>query len=167
MDNHQNAQLRRTMTLAVALMLISTLCTAESDTLPINNVKDLQNYISIENPYTSWEVWPGKEKIKRGTRPHEAIHSTYVNTAAMTALQERKKEFPQGSIIVKVDSGGDTNQTVVTVMYKVVGYNPGGGDWYWLKYREGGTVEEEGKVIPCINCHRNRQTHDWVFSQKP
>jgi LPXTG-motif cell wall-anchored protein len=38
-------------------------------------------------------------------------------------------------------------------MYKVEGYNPEGGDWFWAKYQPDGSVDAAGKVASCAGCH--------------
>jgi hypothetical protein len=140
---------------------------AESTGLPVKNVNDLQQYISRENPYQKWELWPGTHTLYEGSRPHGAYLTTRVNDTAMGALKGGRKEFPPGSIIVKENYTESKKLTAVTVMYKVDGYNPDGGNWYWLKYRPDGTVDVDGKVGSCINCHRARMGYDWVFTEKP
>lgn len=50
-------------------------------------------------------------------------------------------------------------------MYKIAGYNPDGGDWYWAKYKADGTVEAAGQPKGCINCHRVQQDNDWLFTE--
>ena len=49
-------------------------------------------------------------------------------------------------------------------MYKVEGYNPEGGDWFWLKYTPDGRIEKEGKVAGCIGCHAAAQGNDWLLT---
>jgi hypothetical protein len=153
--------------LAAALMLLPSLCPAMSHKLPVDDVEKLQDYITTENPYEKWELWPGKGKLYEGTQPHGAYLTTYVNDIALAAIQEGKKEFPQGSIIVKENYTGGKELAAITVMYKVEGYNPSGGDWYWLKYKADGSVDASGKVGGCIDCHRAQSGQDWVFTARP
>ncbi|MDW7773914.1 MAG: cytochrome P460 family protein [Desulfobulbaceae bacterium] len=167
MKNFKNARLSGIMVMTAALLLAPSIAPAESGNLPVEDAKDLQNYISRENPYTEWELWPGTEKMYKGTEPHGVLLTTYVNDIALDALREGKDVFPQGAIIAKENYTGDRKLTALTVMYKVEGYNPDGGDWYWLRYQADGTVDAEGKVRPCINCHRAKQDQDWVFTAKP
>lgn len=49
-------------------------------------------------------------------------------------------------------------------MYKKDAYNPTQGDWFWLKYAPDGTIEKEGKVGGCINCHQSARDNDWIFT---
>jgi hypothetical protein len=54
----------------------------------------------------------------------------------------------------------------VTVMYKVKGYNPDGGDWFWVKYDPNYDILAEGKVEGCLNCHGSAKANDYVFAGK-
>jgi hypothetical protein len=49
------------------------------------------------------------------------------------------------------DAPGDL--AAVTLMYKVGGFNPDVNDWYWVAFAPDGTVNAEGAVEGCINCH--------------
>ena len=40
-------------------------------------------------------------------------------------------------------------------MYKKSGYNPDHNDWFWVKELADGTVEKEGKVMGCQDCHQD------------
>jgi hypothetical protein len=46
------------------------------------------------------------------------------------------------------------------VIYKVEGYNPQEGDWFWGMSAPDGRVLEAGKVKTCIKCHRSQYRHD-------
>lgn len=131
--------------------------------LPATDGKALYQYITQTNPYEQWALWPGKDKFYKGTQPHGALLTTYVNKPALQAL-EKGKELPEGSIIVKENYTQDKELAAVTVMYKNTGYNPSAGDYFWLKYAPGGEIQAEGKVDGCINCHRAAQGNDWLFT---
>jgi hypothetical protein len=53
----------------------------------------------------------------------------------------------------------------VTPMYKVKGYNPEAGDWFWGKYGPDGKIMASGKVKGCINCHGVQKAKDWIFTE--
>jgi hypothetical protein len=154
---------------ALALTLLSALAMADGnrDELPVKEVGKLQQYISETNPYTGWQLWPGTHKMYPGKRPHGEFLTTYVNDIALQSLHKGEAKFPLGSIIVKENYTADKKLDAVTVMYKVDGYNPMGGDWYWLRYNPAGIVEAQGQVTACIGCHSAMITKDWVFTQKP
>lgn len=120
-------------------------------------------YISETDPYTQWDMWPGKEGIYEGQSPHGAYLKLYINDTARKALKE-KKAMPEGAIIVKENYGKDKEKLMaVTPMYKKKGYNPDAGDWFWAKYGPDGKVMKAGKVKGCINCHRARD--NWLFTE--
>ena len=153
---------------SLSLFLLSAVCSAGAVTqLPVEKVEDLKNYITATSLYTNWKFWPGTGKFYKGSRPHGAYLTTYVNDIALQALLSGRDTFPQGSIIVKENYTDDKQLNAVTVMYRVNGYNPSGGDWYWLKYGADGKVLEEGKVLSCIGCHSAVRSKDWVFTARP
>jgi hypothetical protein len=97
--------------------------------------------------------------------------------ANATALAD-PKNLPYGSVLVLEDYSEDRKtRTDINVLYRVKGYDPKNGDWYWLKYHGNGTVartpaEEGGKPIAgralgCIECHRKAADKDMVFSNDP
>lgn len=51
----------------------------------------------------------------------------------------------------------------ITVMYKVPGYNPKDGDWFWVKYTPEGTAGPFGKPKGCIGCHGTRANNDFIL----
>lgn len=130
--------------------------------LPAADGKALHQYITQANPYEQWDLWPGTEKFYKGTEPHGALLTTYVNEPALKALNN-DQELPDGSIIVKENYTPDKKLAAVTVMYKKDGYNLEAGDYFWLKYAKDGEIEAEGKAKGCINCHRSAQGNDWLF----
>jgi len=58
----------------------------------------------------------------------------------------------------------------VTVMVKKEGFDPKNNDWYWVKYKADGTLDETpkgdkivGKFPGCIGCHQSASGGDLVF----
>ena len=73
--------------------------------------------------------------------------------------------MPNGAILIKEDFAKDrTTLLSLTVMYKVEGYNPQEGDWFWASYNSQGRAAESGKVQSCIECHRAQSLHDWRYT---
>jgi hypothetical protein len=131
--------------------------------LPAAEGKAVHQYITQTSPYEQWALWPGKDKLYKGTEPHGALLTTYVNEAALQALKE-KAPLPEGSIIVKENYMPDKKLAAVTVMYKKSGFNPQAGDFFWLKYAPDGKIEDEGKAGMCIGCHSTAQGSDFLFT---
>jgi len=151
----------------ILLMIVSMVWVlAEKDTPPADGAQ-FWTYITETNPYTEWKPWPGYLDIYPGQSPHGAFLKLYVNDKAFKAIQDEKMPMPAGSIIVKENYGEDKETLMaVTPMYKVMDYNPEGGDWFWAKYGAEGDVMASGKVQGCIDCHIKRKDKDWLFSLK-
>jgi hypothetical protein len=132
--------------------------------LPKADGKAVYDYITKTNPYQQWALYPGKGKLYKGQHPHGALLTTYVSEKAEAALNARAGQFPDGSLIVKENYMPDKMLGAVTVMYRVNGYDPDAGDWFWAKYKADGAIEAEGKVAGCIGCHTAAIQNDWVFT---
>lgn len=130
----------------------------------LSNGPNLWKHITEVDPYTRWELWPGKGKMFKGREPHGALLTVYVTKGAMKTIEKKKGAFSQNAIIVKENYKPDKTLAAITVMYKAKGYNPEAGDWFWAKYGPDGSVAKEGKVAGCINCHQGAADNDWVFT---
>lgn len=128
------------------------------------------NYLTSSR-YKNWAPVPGQSAAAyEGQSPHGAMLKMYLNRAAAGS----PTNLPDSSIIVKENYAAD-GQTLmaVTVMYKTKGYNPQKGDWYWIKYRPDGTVDQKvangssmrlaGKPEGCISCHESADGGDFAF----
>jgi len=133
--------------------------------LPGPDAEKLNEYIIRNDPYRAWGMWPGKEKLYKGTEPHGALLTTFVNNTAFYSIK-KKKGLADGSIIAKENYTADKIFVALTVMYKIKGYNPEGGDWFWVKYSPDGKVEASGKVKVCIDCHVKQKDNDYLFTGK-
>jgi hypothetical protein len=135
----------------------------ESDD-PSKMASDLWNKIQGDKYQDNWKLWPGKGKFYKGTEPHGMLLTTYLNEAAYEAVEKKEKELPNGSIVIKENYMPDKTLGAITVMQKIEGYNPEGGDWFWVKFKADGnpeTAEMGGKSMPvagkvpmCIGCHQ-------------
>lgn len=147
------------LTVLFVLALSANLFAAE---LPAAKGKEVIDYLNQSN-YQSWQLWPGKTKLYKGRHPHGAFLTTYVSKGAYAAIEGKTGGIPNGDFIVKENYTPEKKLAAVTVMYKQAGYNPEGGDWFWLKYAPDGTVQKEGKVGGCIGCHTSVKNNDWLF----
>ena len=125
--------------------------------------KAVWEYIT-NHKYQEWPLWPGKGKLYKGGHPHGALLTTYVSRDALEVIEGKKGMFGSGAFIIKENYSPEKKLGAVTVMYRVKGYNADAGDWFWAKYKPDGTVEKEGKVDGCINCHNSKIENDWVFT---
>ncbi|MEF8888537.1 MAG: cytochrome P460 family protein [Desulfohalobiaceae bacterium] len=155
----------------ISLLLVATLAfgpaMAGEQTKPAPEAKALWKWITEKNPYQGWGYWPGHRGMYRGRSPHGAYIKFYANSIALKAARMGKTELPPGSILMKANYAKDEETLVaLTPMYKVEGYNPEAGDWFWAKYSPEGKVQATGKVESCIDCHRSRKNNDWIFTPK-
>ena len=104
-------------------------------------------YITKESPYTKWEFWPDHQGMQPGRAPHGPLHKVFVNDRALDSSQP---PVQYGSIAVKENYGKDKELKAITVMYKVTGYNPDAGDWFWAKYSPEGKADKFGKPEGCV-----------------
>ncbi|HBR20991.1 MAG TPA: hypothetical protein DD713_00235 [Nitrospiraceae bacterium] len=131
--------------------------------MPGPNAEKLNEYIVRYDPYKSWELWPKKGKLYKGTEPHGALLTTFINSTAHFSIK-KKKGMEDGSIIVKENYSADKKFAALSVMYKIKGYNPDGGDWFWAQYDPDGKAIAAGKVKKCIDCHSTKKDNDYIFT---
>jgi len=135
----------------------------ESDD-PSKMASDLWNKIQGDRYRENWKLWPGKGEFYKGTEPHGMLLTTYLNQAAYEAVEKKENQLPNGSIVIKENYMPNKTLGAITVMQKIEGYNPEGGDWFWVKFTPDGNPEiaemggksmpVAGKVPMCIGCHQ-------------
>jgi hypothetical protein len=133
--------------------------------MPIPAGGDLRQHIIGQEPYKKWEMWPGKAEMFKGAEPHGSLLTVYVNEAALKSIK-KMKGMANNSIIVKENYAPNKDLMATTVMYKVKGYNPEAGDWFWVKYGTDWEVLAEGKVKGCLSCHTAAKDNDFIFTGK-
>ena len=153
----------------MAMVLVLMFCTAGlvlagGGPLPPAKGQAVYDYITKTSPYQDWALFPGKDKLYKGKHPHGALLTTYVNDVALNGINNKIGTLTDGAIIVKENYMPDKILGAVTVMYRVKGYDPEAGDWFWAKYKADGSIEKEGKVAGCIGCHTASIGNDWIFT---
>jgi hypothetical protein len=144
------------------LLTIGLCLSIAAEQLPSTNAEAFWTYISKTNPYKNWQHWPGYPGIFPGESPHGAYLEFYGNDIAIKAAQQGK-DMPYGAILVKTNYAEDKKTLmVITPRYKVKGYNPDAGDWFWAEYGPSGEVTAAGKVDSCINCHRKAKDFQFL-----
>lgn len=120
---------------------------------------------------STWALWPGKGELYAGQEPHGMLLTTYLNPAAMEALQGGASVMPTGAVIVKENYMPDSTLAAVTVMVKVPGYNPEHSDWFFTKHLPDGALDQspegmpmEGRLAGCQNCHAARAANDYLYT---
>lgn len=138
------------------------------EAMPLADAGDLRHHIISHMPYRKakeFTLWPGKGEKYKGTEPHGALLTTYVNQRALKSIKA-KKGMANNSIIIKENYTSNKKLMAVTVMYKVKGYNRGGGDWFWVKYDADFNTLKQGKVKGCLNCHGTVKDNDYIYTGK-
>jgi hypothetical protein len=122
-------------------------------------------YITVADPYTKWQTWPGKGNLYEGRSPygHGVLVTTYVNRIALQSIAD-EKGMADGSIIVVENYNADKTLAGLTIMYKVGGYNSEAGDWCWVETTPAGKAVRFGKVQSCIDCHRAQTRNDYIWT---
>jgi hypothetical protein len=128
--------------------------------MPGPDAASLWNYITKESPYAQWSFWPDHQGMQPGRAPHGPLHKVYVNDRA---LNSSGTPVQYGSIQVKENYDKDKTLKALSVMYKVKGYNPEGGDWFWAQYGLDGSIKKEGKPAGCVGCHGARADNDFIL----
>jgi hypothetical protein len=126
-------------------------------------------YITEQDPYQQWEMWPGTTEMYEGTEPHGAFLTTYVNGPALGGITEKTGEMPDRAIVVKENYTSDKELASITAMYKVSGYKvsaerPDGGEWFWIQLAPDRKINDEGKIESCIVCHDRARDNDYLFT---
>lgn len=130
--------------------------------LPQPDAQALWDY--LQGYQKDFRLFPGKDKLYKGSDPHGAWLTTYVNSTAYQALTSAGGgELPTGSILVKENYMPDKTLASVTVMYKAANFAPEQGNWFWLKRTADGKVEAAGKVAACASCH-GTAARDYVLT---
>jgi hypothetical protein len=118
--------------------------------------------ITVANPYKEWKTLPGLSRFVTGSRPHGPLVAVFLNDKAFGSL-EAGKPFGEGAILVVESYDNDKKHTAFDVMYKAQGYNPQGGDWYWLSCGPDGRVKTAGTIASCIGCHRAASDSEYIL----
>lgn len=101
--------------------------------------------------------------------PHrDKFITVYVNPLAKQMLQENPRpHYPVGTVIVKEKYTTAKSKTpeLMTVMRKhAEGYDSQNGDWEYLVMNgRTKTVEQQGPMTQCQDCHRQMASTDYVF----
>jgi hypothetical protein len=134
--------------------------------MPSADADKVSEYMLKDHPYKKWKLFPGTKKMHKGGDPHGTLLTTYVNHVAMDSIK-KKTMFAEGSMIVKENYTADKKMVALTTMYKVKGFNPDAGDWFWISNAPDGKVQASGKVTACIDCHAKAKATDYVFTKMP
>jgi hypothetical protein len=132
--------------------------------MPAASGTALWDYLKKVDYAKTWKIWPGTHALHPGQSPHGAFLTTYVSERAYEAIEKKTETMPDGTIICKQNFDKDKKYVALTVMYKVKGYNPPEGDYFWAEYSPDGKIIAEGKISGCMNCHGKQRANNFIFS---
>lgn len=138
-----------------------------------NDVARAQQLWNEMEDYTTWSLMPGTAMFEPSDAPHGMFARIFINATA----EMDPSSPPPGSIIIKQNYASDTEDDfdAITVMYRIDGYAPEYGDWFWAKFNAGGTLDENPNGVPlagqigrggssgCIPCHSSAGGDDFIF----
>lgn len=143
-----------------ALLLGAALAAGGQGKLPPPEAEAVWKHITQASPYTSWGAWPDYQGVQRSRSPHGPMNRVYVNQAG---LNSAKPPVAFGTIEVKAVQNTAGQVKEVLVQYKVKGFNPKAGDWFWARYSPQGRVQAAGKPAHCIRCHSVLDDNDYIM----
>ncbi|MCI5122378.1 MAG: hypothetical protein D3908_14550 [Candidatus Electrothrix sp. AUS4] len=143
----------------IGILLLTHVCVVCGQEMPKPEVEEVWKYITEENPFTEWSFWPDHQGTHESKAPHAPKHKIYVN---QQALDSEKPPLQDRAMVVKYNLSPADEVKAITVMYKVKGYNPVAGDWFWAQYSPEGEVQEAGKPESCIVCHSENRESDYI-----
>ncbi len=140
-----------------------TLQAADAPAIPEPTGQAVADYITKVSPFETWGRMPGTTPFRAGKAPHGELQNVYVNDIAMQAINAGTLPMPDGSIIVKDNFNKDKQRMAITIMYKRAGYNPEGGDYFWLRLGPDMKPMVEGKLAACERCHIPAKSTDYLL----
>ena len=124
--------------------------------------------ISQTDPFQQWGEFPDRTGTQSSVLPHGPRSRVFINASVEAALASFEGQLPDGSIIVKenVGTSPEVTEAVLTVMWKVAGFDPENNDWFWANMMSDGQIVAEGKVQGCTACHGGARSNDFIFVQQ-
>lgn len=138
---------------------------AQAGEMPKPEAAAVWKFITKESSFTDWAFWPGNHESQASHSyvPDTPKYKTYANKQA---LESTKPPLNNGAMVVKYNLSPADEIKAITIMYKVKGYNPSAGDWFWVQYDPNGEVQEAGKPEKCIACHSSRADNDYILAHE-
>lgn len=145
----------------------------EDEIAPERIASNLWDLIQTENYSKRWYNWLGEKEFYEGVNPHGALLTTYVNSVAVEAIENKEGEMRDGAIVVNESYDAEKDLQAITVMFKIARFDKEHNNWFWVKYNPDGkvdTLEKDGKEIElagtpelCVSCHKNQVLNDYLF----
>ncbi|MCH8878249.1 MAG: cytochrome P460 family protein [Planctomycetes bacterium] len=163
---------------ALTIVLAVGSCTTTSEPGDSGNTGDagestptgaaLFTMIDQTDPFQQWGEFPDWQGARASALPHGPMSRIFINATVEAALANFEGQLPDGSIIVKenVGTSPEVTEAVLTVMWKVAGFDPENNDWFWANMMSDGQIVAEGKVQGCTACHGGARSNDFIFVQQ-
>ncbi|MCI5207286.1 MAG: hypothetical protein D3910_00475 [Candidatus Electrothrix sp. ATG2] len=129
--------------------------------MPEPNGAAVWKFITEESSFKDWKRLPEIPKTHGAYVPDTPEQKTYANKQA---LESTKLPLNNGAMVAKYNLSPANEIKAITIMYKVKGYNPSAGDWFWVEYDPEGKVLKEGKDESCIKCHSRAADNDHLLA---
>jgi hypothetical protein len=121
-----------------------------------------------EHDVSAWPGWPRANPTRFLSKGHGFLWvDVHLAAEHLDDYQALNVTPPAGFTVVKVGyekaSGGEP--LGLTVMAKMPpGYDPENGDWYYgVLGADGRRATSQGKLAPCLGCHRHADKRDHLF----
>jgi len=149
--------------------------------LPEANSIDIWKYLTKENPYTKWSLFPGDripefakcevdEDYVLAPPKFPSLQGTvaklYINDIALAAINDEPRDLPNGSIIIYEVYFTVGAPWGFTGRYKVEGASEKNNDWITFTYQTNGSVSDFGPNTRCHGCHV-ASDNDYVWIDSP
>lgn len=147
--------------LILAGMTVALSCGADEDDM----AQELHELALKNDVYKSWAPFPGQTMLAKSGDHSGAFVRSYYNDVAAGAVANWSGSFPDGTILVKeqFEDEAGTKPVGHTIMWKVEGFDPEHGDWYWAAFGAAGQAQRTGAIADCYGCHQaTAMTADWV-----
>lgn len=135
-----------------------------------DRARDLYDLSVAGDQYKEWARFPGGDALYESAQHRGDWVLSYLNEEAAAAVADWPGEFPDGSILVKEQYADEAGATLNghTVMWKISGYDPEHGDWFWAAFGPSGETTKQGKDEYCWGCHQqSASAADWVVTAFP
>ena len=129
--------------------------------MPEPNGAAVWKFITEESSFKDWKRLPEIPKTHGAYVPDTPEQKTYANKQA---LESTKLPLNNGAMVAKYNLSPANEIKAIAIMYKVKGYNPSAGDWFWVEYDPEGKVLKEGKDASCIKCHSRATDNDYLLA---
>ena len=113
---------------------------APSDVAP-----ELWNLIQTEE-YQQWKSMPSVGKLNEESAAKKGYFKTYMNGTALSALENKSKTLPPGSIIVKERYDSQDQLQTISAMMNLGGNDSNDINWFWAQYSPDGKVLKSGET---------------------